>query len=243
MRHQRERRLTGRASPSRRGRALGALLAASAIGLTGCAAAAGAGVGAVALGAAIATSQCYGYVDVLVMDGTTGNRACDAEVSAVQGDDVVPFTSCFYAPLTEGRWRLHVTKPGYQSVSSDIVVDTRDKCERVVHQVSIRLDSLTAPPPRLDQLPPPAPRPSDLPPPAPAMAPTAPAPLPAPTAPVSSPSEPAPSEPAPTGPATTTPISVPPAPVQPEPAPAPSPPASTTPPPAQPPPTGSFPQQ
>jgi hypothetical protein len=242
MRHQRERRLAGGAIPSRRGRALGVVLVTSAIGIVGCAAAAGAGVGAVAVGAAIATSQCYGYVDVLVMDGSTGNRACDADVSAVRGDEVVPFNSCFYAPLTEGRWRLNVTKPGYQSVTSDIVVETRDKCERVVHQVSIRLDSLTAPPPSLDQLPPPVPRPSQLPPAAPAMAPTTPTPAPttptpAPTTSPSAPSEPPPAglhpspvQPAPVQPAPVQPAPVQPAPVQPTPVPeAPS--------------TGSFPGQ
>lgn len=127
--------------------AIGILGAGVSLGATGCTAAAGAGVAAVAVGAAIATSECYGYVDVLVTDGVTGGRACDANVSAARGDDVVPFTSCFYAPLTEGRWKLAVEKPGYQSVTSEIHVDPQEHCERVVHYVSVRLDSLTAPPP------------------------------------------------------------------------------------------------
>src|SRR5262245_29348492 len=111
--------------------AIGLLCAGTSLGVTGCTAAAGAGVAAVAIGAAIATSECYGYVDVLVTDGVTGGRACDASVSAARDDEVVPFTSCFYAPLTEGRWKLAVEKPGYQSVTSEIQVDPQEHCERV----------------------------------------------------------------------------------------------------------------
>lgn len=112
----------------------------------GCAAAAGAGVAVAALGAAVATSECYGYVDVLVTEATTGTRQCDATVNARQGDSVVPFRSCFYAPLTKGKWQLSVDKPGYESVKSEIQINPEDNCRRIVHHVSVRLDSLNAPP-------------------------------------------------------------------------------------------------
>ena len=220
--------------------AVGVLCAGVGLGATGCTAAAGAGVAAVAIGAAIATSECYGYVDVLVTDGVTGGRACDANVSATRDDDVVPFTSCFYAPLTEGRWKLAVEKPGYQSVTSEIHVDPQEHCERVVHYVSVRLDSLTAPPATDWGAPPPiapassppaAAAPTAAPPPATSASPVAPA-SPAPVAPETAP---APAAPAPAGSAP--PPSAPPAPTPPAAAPSPAPAPSAAPVP----PTQSFP--
>lgn len=218
---------------------LAVLSAGALVSSTGCTAAAGAGVAAVAIGAAIATSECYGYVDVLVMDGVTGGRACDASVSAARDDDVVPFTSCFYAPLTEGRWMLNVTKPGYQSVTSEIIVNPQENCARIVHQVSVRLDSLTAPPPTPPGEPSLTPAPDPLPPAAPATS--------------AAPSEAAPVAPpaAPTSPSAPPAGSVPPAPAPPPPAPpspAPPPPAPPAPPaapsaPAPAPPTQSFPTE
>lgn len=226
--------------------AIGMLCAGASLGATGCTAAAGAGVAAVAIGAAIATSECYGYVDVLVTDGVTGSRACDANVSAARGDDVVPFTSCFYAPLTEGRWKLAVEKPGYQSVTSEIHVDPQEHCERVVHYVSVRLDSLTAPPSNAWEV-----RPVTAPAAPAAAAPRAPAAAPVNSAPgATDQTLPAPAPPAASGSPATAPAAAPPqppaapqAPPAPPPAPgspapsppAPGPPASTTPP------TQSFP--
>jgi len=228
------------------------LVAGASLFSLSCAAAAGAGVFAAAVGAAVATSECYGYVDVLVTEGRTGARQCDARVNARQGDDIVPFQSCFYAPLTKGTWQLSVDKPGYESVKSEISIDPRDNCQRIVHHVSVRLDSLNAPP-STDYggpastaaeapLPPEAP-----PPPPPAAEESAPAPDEAPVAPPSAPSEPpdatsepatAPPPPAPAAPAPapTTP------PAAPKPAPAPAPPAPkapASPPPAKPAPPGS----
>lgn len=172
---------------------IGMLCAGAGLGTAGCTAAAGAGVAAVAVGAAIATSECYGYVDVLVTDGVTGGRACDANVSAARGDDVVPFTSCFYAPLTEGRWRLAVEKPGYQSVTSEIQVDPQEHCERVVHYISVRLDSLSAPPANAWNARPPAAAPVPAAPPV-----AAPPPAPAGATPVAPPSSmPSPPDPPP----------------------------------------------
>ncbi|HEY6727609.1 MAG TPA: hypothetical protein VI197_26415 [Polyangiaceae bacterium] len=219
--------------------AIGMLGVGASLGATGCTAAAGAGVAAVAVGAAIATSECYGYVDVLVTDGATGSRACDANVSAARGEDVVPFTSCFYAPLTEGRWKLAVEKPGYQSVTSEIQVDPQEHCERVVHYISVRLDSLSAPPPKAWELAPAAPAA----PPAPALVPiTTPPPPAAPAGPMPPASEPtvpgaAPSA-APTTPTPAPPIApAGPTPSAPSPAPAapsaaPSTPSTPSPPPA-----------
>ncbi len=181
-----------------------------------------------AVGAAIATAECYGYVDVVVSDGLTGNRACDAQVYATRGDDTVPFTSCFYAALPHGRWMLSVSKPGYQSVTSEIIVAPHDSCQRVVHQVSVRLDSLNPPPtayepaavaaPRLapqpalttpahaepatnEAAPARTPPPATTAPPPPGEPPPAPAPdsvSPVPQGPAPAPSTPAPVDPAPT---------------------------------------------
>ena len=218
--------------------AISVICVGAGLGTAGCTAAAGAGVAAVAIGAAIATSECYGYVDVLVTDGVTGGRACDANVSAARGDEVVPFTSCFYAPLTEGRWKLAVEKPGYQSVTSEIQVDPQEHCERVVHYISVRLDSLTAPPasdwtarPIAPSGRVPAAGPSSTAPPAPAPIPAVPEPPPPAVAPPGVPGAPQP----PPSPPPTTPPSAAPAPAAPAPpAPAaPAPPAPTAgPPPA-----------
>jgi hypothetical protein len=162
------------------GRLTGWATAFSALLLTGCASVAGAGIGAGLLAVGFITHECYEYVDIKVIDGVTGNKICDAEVTVEQDGDVDTLGSCYHASLTEGRWNLTATLPGRPPAKSSLIVAETESCEPVVATVL-----LTIPPP--PGAAPPAPAPFQ---PVPA------APPPAPAAPAVTPPEAAPTPPA-----------------------------------------------
>jgi hypothetical protein len=187
------------------GRSVYWFVGASALLLSGCASVAGAGIGAGLLALGLITHECYEHVDIKVIDGVTGNKICDAKVTAEQDGDVDTLGSCYYAPLTEGRWNLTATLPGRPPAKSTLIVAESESCEPVVASVVLTIppapgSTPPAPPPFAPvparPEPAPAPAPPAVPPSAvpPADAPSA---LPA-EAPSSNPAQnPAPAEPAP----------------------------------------------
>jgi hypothetical protein len=139
--------------------ALGALL------LTGCASLAGAGVAAGLVVLGVVTHECYEYVDIKVIDGSTGNKICDAEVTAERDGDVDTLGSCYHASLTEGRWNLTATLPGRPPAKTSLVVAESESCEPVVATVVLTIPPApgshpTAAPPAPAAPPPPAPPPA-----------------------------------------------------------------------------------
>jgi hypothetical protein len=180
----------------RRGLAFGRLakwiVGGSALLLTGCASVAGAGIGAGLLALGFITHECYEHVDIKVIDGVTGNKICDAKVTAEQDGDVDTLGSCYYAPLTEGRWNLTATLPGRPPAKTSLLVAESEGCEPVVASVVLTIPPAPgaappAPPPfaPVPAAPPPAPAPPAAAPPPPSALPPAAAPsaAPAPSAP------------------------------------------------------------
>ncbi len=161
--------------------------ASSALLLTGCASVAGAGIGAGLLAVGFIAHECYEYVDIKVIDGVTGNKICDAEVTAEQDGDVDTLGSCYHASLTEGRWNLTATLPGRPPAKSSLIVAESESCEPVVATVVLTIPPA---PGRAPLAPPPFQPVPAAPPPAPA--PPAVTPPPAPSAPEGAPAEAAP---------------------------------------------------
>ncbi len=141
-----------------------------------CAPAFGAGalVAVVAVGAL--TSHCYDYIDVTVLDDQ-GRKTCAATVTASNGGDEFELKSCYYAPLTDGTWKLRARQPGLPESESTVIVDHANDCTRHVQSLELTLAARGTP---AFASPPPTPR---------AVTP-APAPLPAVTAPEAPPTPP-----------------------------------------------------
>ncbi|HKO51342.1 MAG TPA: hypothetical protein VJV79_26715 [Polyangiaceae bacterium] len=147
------------------------------------------------VGVGALTSKCYDYLDVTVLDAD-GRKTCAATVTASRrgkdGKDGSPLelTSCYYTPLSDGRWTLRASLPGFNDAVSTVVVDHSHDCARHVQTVELTLSRPgAAPAPVLVRPPPSAPA-------LPAQAPVSPPPAPPPSgvAP-SAPSSSAPSSP------------------------------------------------
>ncbi len=123
----------------------------------------GALLGAVAVGAL--TSRCYDYLDVTVFD-MNGHKTCAATVTASNGGDQSELVSCYYAPLTDGRWTLRASLPGVPDAISTVEVEHTHDCTRHVQTVELTLNrestslapkAALPPPPAAIALPPPPP--------------------------------------------------------------------------------------
>jgi|SRR6478609_3933139 len=93
-------------------------------------------LGLVAIGAL--TSRCYDYLDVTVFD-PEGRKTCAATVTATKGSSQLELSSCYYTPLTDGRWTLRASLPGVPDTLSTLVVDHSQDCTRNVQTVELTL--------------------------------------------------------------------------------------------------------
>ncbi len=172
---------------------------------TGCAAGIGVGVGAALITVGIITHECYEYVNITVIDGATGARTCNAHVTAQRGtsspDDL---GSCYYAPLTDGKWTIRATLPQRAPAESTIEVKAPESCEPAVATIVITIPAPggpVAPRPLVPApalAPPPVPAASSAAPPA--TAPEPPIPTPTPTSSSSAAPAPPSAAPPPAGP-------------------------------------------
>lgn len=122
-----------------------ALLGTCALFAPSCTAAAGAGAAGVAVAAGALASACYGYVDVTVIDATTGGSTCEAEVIARDEDgSETSLRSCFHAALGEGKWQLTASKQGFLPAESEVVIESRSDCARIVYSLVMTLDPVGA---------------------------------------------------------------------------------------------------
>jgi len=121
----------------------GAVIVTTGAALSCTVAAVAGGVAAVAVGAAIITSGCYDPVKVELLDGTTGLPLCDAKLAAVEVEDdgqdggTTEFSSCFYADVPVGKWRLQATRPGYLMTRAPLVVSKPTGCQPVPQRVTL----------------------------------------------------------------------------------------------------------
>jgi hypothetical protein len=105
----------------------------------------GAGAGLVVVGAALVGYRCYDRVSVTVTDRVTGQTLCDAKVSFWEGDSETEATSCFQAPLSAGKYRLHVERPGLVPVDVPIEVAKGGDCGQTVQTMYVALERVNAP--------------------------------------------------------------------------------------------------
>jgi hypothetical protein len=195
--------------------------------LSACAPAVGGGVLVTVVAIGALTSHCYDYLDVTVLDAQ-GRKTCDATVTASNGSDEFELKSCYYAPLTDGRWTIRAHAPGFVDAVGNAQVEHADDCTRHVQSMELTLAAPGAELPRgaAPALPPAPPPPGPTPPP-----PAAPPPPPAPSPPPIAPAPPAAPAPAPSPSAAPAPSATGPA----------SPPAPSAP--SAAPPVGVFPDQ
>jgi len=88
--------------------------------------------------AAAFTSHCYDYLDVSVLDAD-GRQTCAATVTATNGGDRFELSSCYYAPLTDGRWTLRASLSGYSDALTTVLVEHPHDCTRYVQSVELTL--------------------------------------------------------------------------------------------------------
>ena len=93
-------------------------------------------IGLVGVGAL--TSRCYDYLDVAVFDAD-GHKTCAATVTASNGASRFELTSCYYAPLTDGRWTLRASLPGFSDALSTVEVEHAHDCTRHVQTVELTM--------------------------------------------------------------------------------------------------------
>jgi hypothetical protein len=162
-----------------------------------CTSVVGAGVVAVAGGAAVLASDCPNLLDITVRDGVTGARTCEATVVAVKGDEVEQVKPCYHANLADGTWQIRASFPGRADELSTVVIARKGKCVHTVQTVELWLRPMGQP--ALTQVQPSAPLPAAPPPPGPAPAapPSGPPPAAAPPASAPAPPASAPAAPAP----------------------------------------------
>ena len=98
--------------------------------------------GLVAIGAL--TSRCYDYLDVTVLDAD-GRKTCAATVTASKGGSPLELSSCYYTPLTDGRWTLRASLPGFPDALSTVVVDHAHDCTRNVQTLELTMKRAGAP--------------------------------------------------------------------------------------------------
>jgi hypothetical protein len=99
-------------------------------------------IGLVAVGAA--TSRCYDYLDVTVFDAD-GRKTCAATVTASDGGSPFELSSCYYAPLSDGRWTLRASLPGFPDALSTVEVEHAHDCIRHVQTVELTLNRVGTP--------------------------------------------------------------------------------------------------
>lgn len=102
-------------------------------------------LGAVAMGAL--TARCYDYVDVTVLDAD-GRKTCAATVTASSGGSEFELSSCYQAPLTNGKWELRATLAGSIDAVSTVLVEHPHDCIRYVQSVELTLHRPGAAPAR-----------------------------------------------------------------------------------------------
>jgi len=85
------------------------------------------------------TSRCYDYVDVTVLDAD-GRKTCAATVTASSGGSPLELSSCYYTPLSDGRWTLRASLPGFPDALSTVEVDHAHDCTRHVQSVELTLN-------------------------------------------------------------------------------------------------------
>lgn len=114
--------------------------------LSACTAAAGGGILAVLIGVSALTSHCYDYLDVTVFDAQ-GRKTCDATVTASRENSSEHFElqSCYYAPLSDGHWRLRASMPGSTDVETLVQVDHEKECTRHVQSAELTLSPAGTP--------------------------------------------------------------------------------------------------
>ena len=101
----------------------------------------------------ICTAIAVDALTVTVTDAATGQRICDATVTATDGAftaELRPFAfvpECSYAGPTErpGRYEVRVTRAGYASAGRAGVTVTADECHVIPVPLTITLDRSPAP--------------------------------------------------------------------------------------------------
>jgi hypothetical protein len=108
--------------------------------LSACTAVAGGSIVAVLVGVGALTSHCYDYLDVTVFDAQ-GRKTCAATVTASRQKSSEQFEleSCYYTPLSDGRWTLRASLPGSNDVETVVDVDHEKDCTRHVQSVELTL--------------------------------------------------------------------------------------------------------
>ena len=146
-----------------------------------CAPVFGGGALVVVIGLGALTSHCYDYLDVTVLDDQ-GRKTCAATVTASNRGDELELKSCYYAPLSDGTWKIRARLPGLPDADSIVIVDHANDCTRHVQSMELTLSPPKAPPPVAAPPPPPESPPAapPLPVTAPETPPAAPPPAPAP---------------------------------------------------------------
>jgi len=117
------------------------------LGVNACSAVMGGGAAVALITIGALTSHCYDYLDVSVFDDQ-GRKTCAARVTAESGSDQFELKSCYYAPLTDGRWTLRASLPGFPDATSTVQVEHTNDCTRHVQSVELTLNSAGATPPR-----------------------------------------------------------------------------------------------
>ncbi len=102
---------------------------------------------AVLVGVGALTSHCYDYLDVTVLDAQ-GRKTCAATVTAHRNKSSEQFElqSCYYTPLSDGRWTLSASLPGSNDVQTVVDVDHEKDCTRHVQSVELTLAEVGAAP-------------------------------------------------------------------------------------------------
>jgi hypothetical protein len=113
--------------------------------LSACAPAAGGGVLAAALAIGALTTRCYDYIDVSVY-APNGHKTCVATVTASDGGGPFELNSCYYTPLSDGRWTIRASLPGLPSVATVVLVDHSQDCTRHVQSMELTLAAPVASP-------------------------------------------------------------------------------------------------
>src|SRR5690348_3296217 len=121
-------------------------LVATGLATVSCSGVIGAGAGLAVVAAAAIGYRCYDRVSVTVTDRVTGQTLCDAKVSFWEGDSETEATSCFQAPLSAGKYRLHVERAGLVPVDVPIEVAKGGDCGQSVQTMYVALERVNAPP-------------------------------------------------------------------------------------------------
>ena len=122
----------------RRTAALALLAAAAFLGLAGC---------EKPTEPRVCTAIAVDALVVTVVDASSGQRICDANVVAIDGsfsEGLRPFGSgqdCTYSGPTEraGLYEIRTTRTGYETLTTNAIRVTRDECHVIPVMVTIQL--------------------------------------------------------------------------------------------------------